>query len=116
MARSSTCSAAPPTCPPRCESAEAAIDTFEATTACLGVRLEPGGRWRIYAPRGLADVFNLVVRPNPVLAPPHVYQAKTSRWRRQWPDLTVLPWPDTRPGTRPPGGPVGYRRQKEDHA
>ena len=78
---------------PSHESTEAAIDTFEATTACLGVRAEAGGRWRIYAPHGLADVFNLVVRPNPVLAPGHVYQAKTTRWRRQWPTLTVLPWP-----------------------
>lgn len=80
-------------CPPH-ESSEAAIDTFEATPACLGVRLEPGGRWRIYAPYGLSDVFNLVVRPNPVLAPRHVYEAKTSRWHRQWPALTVLPWPE----------------------
>jgi uncharacterized protein len=79
-------------CPPH-ESTEAAIDTFEATTACLGVRVEPGGRWRIYAPHGFADVFNLVVRPNPVLAPRHVYKAKTARWQRQWPSLTVLPWP-----------------------
>jgi uncharacterized protein len=79
-------------CPPH-SSTEAAIDTFEATTACLGVRLEPSGRWRIYAPHGLADVFNLVVRPNPVLAPRQVYQAKTARWQRQWPRLTVLPWP-----------------------
>jgi hypothetical protein len=79
-------------CPPH-ESAEAAIDTFEATTACLGLRLEPGGHWRIYAPHGLGDVFNLVVRPNPVLAPRHVYQAKTTRWQQQWPSLTVLPWP-----------------------
>ena len=77
----------------------AAIDTFEATTACLGVRAEPGGRWRIYAPHGLADVFNLVVRPNPVLAPRQVYHAKTARWQRQWPSLTVLPWP--------PAGPPG---------
>src|SRR6266480_3485475 len=76
------------------ESTEAAIDTFEATTACLGVRLEPGGRWRVYAPHGLADVFNLVVRPNPVLAPRHAYETKTTRWRKQWPTLTVLPWPD----------------------
>jgi hypothetical protein len=67
-------------CPPY-ESTEAAIDTFEATTACLGVRVKPGGRWRIYAPYGLADVFNLVVRPNPVLAPRQVYEAKTARWR-----------------------------------
>jgi uncharacterized protein len=62
------------------------------------VRIDPDGRWRVYAPHGLADVFNLVVRPNPVLAPRDVYEAKTRRWRRQWPTLTVLPWPE--PGER----------------
>jgi uncharacterized protein len=90
-------------CPPH-ESSEAAIDTFEATCACLGVRRESGGAWRIYAPRGLSDVFNLVVRPNPVLAPRHVYQAKVTRWQRQWPALSVLPWPvPESSGTPPPG-------------
>ncbi len=79
-------------CPPH-DSTEAAIDTFEATTACLGVRLLADGSWRVYAPHGLADVFNLVVRPNPVLAPGRVYLAKAARWQRQWPALTVLPWP-----------------------
>ncbi len=79
-------------CPPH-TSAEAAIETFEATTACLGIRCESGGHWRIYAPHGLADVFNLVVRPNPVLAPRGIYEAKAARWQRQWPGLTVLPWP-----------------------
>ncbi|MGC5235349.1 nucleotidyltransferase family protein [Streptomyces albogriseolus] len=74
-------------------STEAAIDSFAATTCCLGVRLEPDGRWRVYAPYGLSDVFGLVVRPNPVLAPRAVYEAKTERWRRQWPELTVLEWP-----------------------
>jgi uncharacterized protein len=80
-------------CPPYA-STEAAIDTFEATAACLGAGRGPGGRWRIYAPYGLADVFNLVVRPNPVLAPRRIYQAKAARWRQQWPGLTVLPWPE----------------------
>lgn len=74
-------------------STEAAIDCFAATTCCLGVRLEPGGRWRVYAPHGLSDVFNLVVRPNPVLAPREVYESKSARWRRHWPELTVLDWP-----------------------
>jgi uncharacterized protein len=78
---------------PAHNSTEAAIDTYEATTASLGVRTEPAGRWRVYAPYGLSDVFNLVVRPNPPLAPRHVYEAKTRRWRHQWPELTVLPWP-----------------------
>lgn len=81
-------------CPPY-TSAEAAIDSFEATAACLGVRLESEGYWRIYAPYGLADIFSLVVRPNPVLAPRSVYEAKVARWQRQWPALTVLPWPET---------------------
>jgi hypothetical protein len=84
-------------CPPHA-STEAAIDTFEATAACLGAGRGPSGRWRIYAPYGLADMFNLVVRPNPVLAPRQVYQAKAARWRQQWPGLTVLPWPE------PPAG------------
>lgn len=75
------------------DSAEAAIDTYPATTSCVGVRAEMDGRLRVYAPHGLSDVFNLVVRPNPVLAPREVYEAKTRRWRRQWPDLTILPWP-----------------------
>jgi len=92
-------------CPPH-ESTEAAIDTYEATTACLGVRTEPGGRWRIYAPHGLADVFNLVVRPNQVLATREIYQAKTARWQRQWPGLTVLPWPA---GTEPAGASTTVR-------
>jgi uncharacterized protein len=79
-------------CPPY-PSTEAAIDSFAATTCCLGIRLGAGDRWRVYAPHGLADVFNLVVRPNPVLAPREVYETKTRRWRAHWPELTVLPWP-----------------------
>lgn len=38
-------------CPPY-DSAEAAVDSFAATTCCLGVRVEAGGRWRVYAPHG----------------------------------------------------------------
>jgi hypothetical protein len=98
-------------CPPH-ESTEAAIDSYEATTACLGVRLEPGGRWRVYAPHGLSDVFNLVVRPNPVLAPREVYQAKTTRWRQQWPSLTVLPWPATDGERR---GGAGQEERDDEH-
>ncbi|MFF3457086.1 nucleotidyltransferase family protein [Streptomyces sp. NPDC002730] len=79
-------------CPPY-ESIEAAIDSFAATTCCLGVRAETDSRWRVYAPHGLSDVFNLVVRPNPVLAPRSVYETKAARWREQWPELAVLDWP-----------------------
>lgn len=79
-------------CPPH-SSTEAAIDTCEAATACAGVRVDTDGAWRVYAPRGLSDVFSLVVRPNTVLAPRQVFEKKVSRWRAQWPELTVIPWP-----------------------
>jgi uncharacterized protein len=79
-------------CPPH-TSTEAAIDTYEATNASVGVRQEPDGRWRVYAPYGLSDIFDFVVRPNTSLAPQHVYQAKAERWKKQWPGLTILPWP-----------------------
>lgn len=75
------------------DSPEAAIDSFAATTCCVGVRLQAGGHWRVYAPHGLSDVFALLLRPNPVLAPRQVYEAKAARWRGHWPELTVLPWP-----------------------
>lgn len=79
-------------CPPH-TSVESAVGSFAATTCCLAVRQAPGGRWRFYAPHGLSDVFNLVLRPNPSLAPESVYRAKADRWRHLWPELSVLPWP-----------------------
>lgn len=72
---------------------EAAIEAFPAATSAVGVRQEPGGQWRVYAPYGLDDVFALRLRPNPRLAPRHVYEAKARRWKSLWPELTVMPWP-----------------------
>ncbi|MFE9097635.1 nucleotidyltransferase family protein [Streptomyces sp. NPDC007264] len=86
------------------DSTEAAIDSFAATTCCLGVRAEADGRWRVYAPHGLSDVFNLVVRPNPVLALRSVYENKAARWCELWPELTVLEWPSGSVTSAPPAG------------
>lgn len=78
-------------CPPFPDT-EAAIAAFPATTCAVGVRAEPDGTWRIYAPYGLADTYALCLRPNPRLAPQHVYEAKARRWKALWPELTVMPW------------------------
>ena len=60
--------------------------------ARAGPDRQPG--WRVYAPYGLSDLFGLVLRPNPVLAPRQVYAAKVARWTRQWPELSALRWPE----------------------
>jgi hypothetical protein len=72
-----------------------AIDHFASTTCCFGVSRTPGGELVDYAPRGYADVFAMRVRPNPLLAPRAVYEAKARRWQREWPGLVVDPWPDS---------------------
>ena len=66
-----------------------AVDHFAAVCCCVGVSVRTG---EVYAPHGFDDLFGLVVRPNSVLAPRHVYEAKAARWQAQWPELTVLPW------------------------
>jgi hypothetical protein len=80
---------------PAFTSATDAIDHFAAVVCCLGVRRSPTGELQVHAPHGYADLFAMRVRPNPRLAPRAVYEAKTERWRSEWPDLVVEPWPSS---------------------
>ncbi len=67
------------------------IDRFLMPCAQVGIRKDKDG-YEIYAPKGLADVADMIVRPNDT---PNFqaarYQEKTARWKALWPDLTVLP-------------------------
>lgn len=72
-------------------STEDAIETWPTTATAVGVRLAHG-RPAVFAPYGLDDLLGLVVRPNRVQITPQIYRGKVSRWTRQWPRLTVLPW------------------------
>jgi hypothetical protein len=80
-------------CPP-VERTEDAIDRFPSIATAVGVRHEPAGGWTVHARHGIDDIFALLVRPNPVLCPRWVYEAKVERWLGSWPELTVEPWPE----------------------
>lgn len=80
-------------CPQFTSSADA-VDHFAATACSVAVRREPDGSHTVYAPFGLDDLFDFVLRPNPVLAPQEVYEAKAARWQALWPRLVMLPWPE----------------------
>ena len=64
------------TCPPHA-STEAAIATFPATAACIGVRLEADGGLHLHTAYGTEDLLALVVRPNRVPSP----RARSTRRR-----------------------------------
>ncbi|ETT65295.1 hypothetical protein C173_19746 [Paenibacillus sp. FSL R7-277] len=73
-------------------SLEAAIDSWPTTVTSLGARLELNGEWKIYAPFGLEDLFQLILRPNKALISEKIYEAKTQKWKSKWPELTAVPW------------------------
>ncbi len=73
------------------QSTEDAIGTWPTTATAIGVR-PSGGQLEVWAPFGVDDLFNLVVRPNRVQITPAIYDAKITRWVARWPSLVVLPW------------------------
>jgi len=73
------------------ESAEAAIKSWPTTATCVGVTAGEGGL-HVYAPFGLTDLFNMIVRPNKLQITRELYEVKTERWARLWPKLQRLPW------------------------
>lgn len=73
-------------------SLEAAIDTWPTTATAVGVRLQPDGTLKIYAPFGLNDLFGKIVRPNKAQITKEIYENKVVSWLRKWPELIVIPW------------------------
>ncbi|KAI7258820.1 hypothetical protein KC345_g10468 [Hortaea werneckii] len=73
-------------------SLEDAINSWPTTVTSLAARLGIDGDWQIYAPFGLEDLFQLILRPNKALISEDVYLNKTQKWKNKWPELTVVPW------------------------
>ena len=72
-------------------SAAASIDRFLTTNTQVGLRRTAQG-CQLYAPRGLHDAVGLVVRPNATANfSASNYEAKASRWKAMWPEITVEP-------------------------
>jgi hypothetical protein len=55
------------------------------------VEVRNEARGHLWYEARFGDLFAMVVRPNPVLAPREVYERKAARWSAGWPELTVLP-------------------------
>ncbi|MEA2796344.1 MAG: uncharacterized protein QOI87_3724 [Bradyrhizobium sp.] len=75
---------------PALRSSADGIDRFLTKNTQVGICRTPDGH-DVYAPHGFDDIANLIVRPNPG---PNFsqadYEAKERRWKKLWPELTVL--------------------------
>ena len=67
------------------------IDRFLMDCAQVGIR-NRGGGYELYAPKGLSDVADMIVRPNRTANfQTDRYDEKVARWKALWPELKVFP-------------------------
>jgi hypothetical protein len=75
---------------PALQSSRQGIARFLMKNTQVGIRRNRDG-YEVYAPNGVDDIANMIVRPNPG---PNFsaanYEAKAARWKKLWPELTVL--------------------------
>lgn len=70
---------------------EDAISKWGATITCIGVRMEKN-KLIVFAPYGLNDIFNQIVRPIGDEFKKESYIERANRWVKKWPNLKIIPW------------------------
>jgi hypothetical protein len=77
---------------PKLERSCDGIDQFLVQASVVAVRPGAGGRVDLYAPLGLDDIFEQVLRPNPLWKGPprRQYLEKARRYVRDWPSLRLM--------------------------
>lgn len=73
------------------KSVEDGINQWPSTALSLGVNYIDK-KFSVYAPYGLNDLFNMIIRPNKPYAVKEAYENKVKKWTTKWPELKVLPW------------------------
>lgn len=73
---------------PQLASSRDGIDRFLVPATCVGVRPRPGG-YEIYAPNGLALLYEGVLTPNPLTDHRPLFERKAASYRERWPWLRV---------------------------
>lgn len=72
-------------------SIEDAISRFGTTVTCIGVRLK-NNKLEVYAPYGLDDLFNMIIRPVKKDITKENYDERCARWLNNLPKLTKIEW------------------------
>ena len=71
---------------PQLRSATDGIDRYLVQCTCIGIEVATG---RLYAPNGLEDMVEGILRPNPLNPSPELFRAKAEAYRARWPWLTI---------------------------
>ena len=72
---------------PQLHSAKQGVDRYLVAGTCIGLEIDTG---EVYAPYGLADVEQGVLRINPLHPEPELFAAKARSYQARWPWLTIV--------------------------
>ncbi len=70
---------------------EDAISSWPSTATCVGITKQDSS-YNVFAPYGLHDLFDMIVKPNKIMVSEEGYNAKCKKWKAKWPSLKVLTW------------------------
>ncbi|MCP3029335.1 nucleotidyltransferase family protein [Halobacillus sp. A5] len=73
------------------QTVEEAINTWPSTASSIGIKKQ-NGRYLVYAPYGVDDLFHMIVRPNKKIVTKEVYEQKALKWKKRWPKLRIFSW------------------------
>ncbi|MGI6005223.1 MAG: nucleotidyltransferase family protein [Christensenellales bacterium] len=72
-------------------SIEGAINTWPTTATSIGVRMQEG-KFIVYAPFGMNDMFGQIIRANKTQITKETYMQKCNKWASKWNTLTFIQW------------------------
>jgi len=72
---------------PQLSSSRDGIDRYLVACTCIGIDVATG---ELYAPYGLDDVYDGLLRVNPLNSQPLLFQQKAEHYRKRWPWLRII--------------------------
>ena len=76
---------------PQLRNSRDGIDRFLSACTRVGVRANAPNDLELYAPDGLDDLYNGILRPNPLNDRPDLFLAKAESYKERWPWLEIRP-------------------------
>lgn len=71
-------------------STEDSMQKWGSPVSAIGIRKE-NGKYKIYAPFGVNDIFNMIVRPNKSsYYISDLFNRKAYKWKEKWPKLEIM--------------------------
>lgn len=79
------------------ESVEDAVNSWPTTATSIALKRYKRNKWMIYAPFGIDDVFDMLIKANSRQVTKEIYMKKAEKWKNKWNELKIIDWDGIEP-------------------